>query len=179
MLKKIFFPSVSKHLQSLPRLLSVCLCGAGAPTPAAQSGGSVWDGAEAARPSSELQDPEPAEECLAVTAQHSAVQHPYPPNAFHTQQIELLWSSHLFFFQQTKQLFPSFSLTKTFAICSKSIATFLMLCYRPHLGLCSKKWQLKHFCFCFNQTKIETFCSLIQGLMCLITPLLLCIWATS
>lgn len=80
-----------------------------------------------------------AEKCLAVTAQHSAVQHSYLPNAFHTQQIELLWSSHFFFFQQTKLPPPRFSLTKSFAICSKSIATFLMLCYRPHLGLHSKK----------------------------------------
>lgn len=49
-------------------------------------------------------------EVLAVTTQHSAVQHSYPPNAFHTQQIELLWSSHFFFFffQHTKLFSPLF-----------------------------------------------------------------------
>lgn len=43
-------------------------------------------------------------------------------------------------FSSSKQnFFPPFSLTKSFAICSKSIGTFLMLCYCPHLGLHSKK----------------------------------------
>jgi len=134
---KAAFSSVSKHLQSLPQL-----CWNRTHLSQAWSGGCSWVGAgAAARPSSEPWDAEPAAKCLAATAQRSAVQHSYPPNAFHTQQIELLWSSHLFFFQQAKQLFPSFSLTKSFAICSKSIGTFFfMLCYRQQLGLCSKKY---------------------------------------
>lgn len=172
---KSFFPFVSDCLQTL--LLPVCVyagLGQYAPVPTALSCGSCRHGAGTARPLSELQDWEPAEKCLAVTAQHSAVQHSYPPNAFHTQQIELLWSSHFIFFQQTKLFTPLF-LNKEFCHmlqinCNLSDA---LLPPTSWAAFKKEKKQLEHFCFCFNQTKIETFCSLIQGLMCLITPFFL------
>lgn len=147
-----------------------------APVPTALGCGSDRDGAGTARPLSELQDQEPAEKFWQW--QHSIQLCNTPILLMHFTLSRLNCFGLLIsfsFFSSIQNFFPPFSLTKSFAICSESIATFLMLCYSPHLGLHSKKKkkQLKHFCFCSNQTKIETFCSLIQGLMCLITPFLL------
>lgn len=79
-------------------------------------------------------------EVLAVTTQHSAVQHSYPPNAFHTQQIELLWSSHFFFFfsQHTKLFSPLF-LDKVLPYAPNQLQPFWCFVTAHILGCIQKK----------------------------------------
>lgn len=171
---KSFFPSVSKIPIKLPSA-SLCLCWAGAISPQPRAVALTEIGLELP---DLLQSSRIRSQQRSVWQWQRSIQLCNTPILLmHFTLSRLNCFGLLVYFSSSKQnnFFPPFPWQRVLPYAPNQLQPFWCFVTAHILGCIQKKWQLKHFCFCSNQIKIETFCSLIQGLMCLITPLLLSI----